>query len=267
MSTRLDAEYLDPTPLRVRIDTHRRYSENDHHPTEDVLDALALTGAEALADIGCGDARFLADLVAAGHRGPLVGVDTSPAMVAAARTVPGVAGVLADAERMPFEDGTFDALTARHMLYHVPDPQAALGEFRRTTKPGGAVAIVVNHPHTCPRTAELVAAHASSYGVRPDHSFRASVDSDTLPALMAEVFDSVEVHRSDNALVFESAAPLIRFAESLLGFHGVPADHPDRAAVLEDLRTDVTEWFDAHPGAVWRDPKGYIVAVARTDNV
>ncbi|MET7770584.1 methyltransferase domain-containing protein [Nocardia sp. NPDC005366] len=265
MSSRLDAEYADPTPLRVRIDTHEHYSEKAHDPTEDVLAALGLSGAEYLADIGCGDARFLADLVSSGHRGRLVGIDTSPTMVAAADVLPGVLGVLADAERIPFDDNTFDTITARHMLYHVDNPRVALDEFRRTTKPGGTVAVVVNHPGNCPRTAELVAAHANTYGIEQTGSFRASVDSDSLPRLMSDVFGAVRIHRSDNALVFDSAEPLVRFAEALFAFYGVPADLPERDAILEDLRADVEDWFAAHPGERWRDPKGYVVAAARVD--
>ncbi|MET8650509.1 class I SAM-dependent methyltransferase [Nocardia aurea] len=265
MTSRIDAEYADPTPLRVRIDTHEHYSESANHPTADVLAALELSGTEHLADIGCGDARFLAELVTAGHHGRLVGIDNSPAMVAAADLVPGVLGVLADAERIPFDDNTFDALTARHMLYHVEDPRSALDEFRRTTRPGGTVAVVVNHPNNCPRTVELVTAHADTYGIEQTETFRASVDSDSLPLLMSEVFGAVRVHRSDNALVFDRAEPLVRFAESLFGLYGVPADHPERDAILDDLRDDVDDWFAAHPGEKWRDPKGYVVVAARVD--
>ncbi|MEV6426258.1 class I SAM-dependent methyltransferase [Nocardia sp. NPDC051463] len=263
-SPRFEVEYADPTPLQARIDTHRKYSEKPDDPGADVLAAIALTGTEHLADIGCGDARFLADLAARGHRGPLVGIDTSPAMVAAAAAVPNVHAVLAYAEQIPFDDNTFDVVTARHMLYHVPDPRAALVEFRRTTKPGGAVAIVVNHPHTCPRTAELIAAHAGSYGVTTTAAFAATVDSDTLPAMMTDIFGTVRIHRSDNALVFDAAAPLIRFAEALFSFHGITPDHPERQAILADMSADIEDWFAYHPGQSWRDPKGYIVAIAAT---
>ncbi|MFE7801538.1 class I SAM-dependent methyltransferase [Nocardia sp. NPDC057440] len=263
-SPRLEVEYTDPTPLQARIDTHRKYSEKPDDPSVDVLAAIELTGTEHLADIGCGDARFLANLAACGHRGPLVGLDTSPVMVAAAAAIPGVQAVLAYAERIPFDDNTFDVVTARHMLYHVPDPRAALAEFRRTTKPGGAVAVVVNHPHSCPRTAELIAAHAGSYGITTTEAFTATVDSDTLPAMMTDTFGAVRIHRSDNALVFDAAAPLIRFAEALFGFHGITPDHPQRQAILTDMSEDIEDWFAHHPGQSWRDPKGYIVATAET---
>ncbi|MEV0032235.1 class I SAM-dependent methyltransferase [Nocardia sp. NPDC050793] len=262
MSSRLDAEYADPTPLRVRIDTHERYSEEPHDPSADVLAALDLSGTEYLADVGCGDARFLAKLVALGHRGPLLGIDTSAAMVAAADSVPGVRGIRADARRIPFDDNSFDVLTARHMLYHVPDPATALREFRRTTKPGGTVAVVVNHAETCLHLGELVDAHAASYGIDLGETPFRSVDSETLPGLMSDVFGAVRVQRHDNALVFDTPAPLIRFAEAIFGPRGIPADHPDRDAVLADLSADVEDWFAHHPGRTWRDPKGYVIATA-----
>ncbi|MEV6138290.1 class I SAM-dependent methyltransferase [Nocardia sp. NPDC051990] len=262
-SYRLDAEYADPTPLKVRIDTHEHYSERPDDPIADVLTALELTGTEDLADIGCGDARFLAHLAGGGHQGALVGIDTSPAMVAAANAVPRVRGVFGSADRIPFDDNSFDVLTARHMLYHLPNPVAALREFRRTTKPGGRVAVVVNHPGTHPHTTELVAAHAATYGL--DVADAVTVDSDTLPALMSEVFGEVRIQRSDNALVFDTPDPLVRFAEALFTFYGVTPNHPRRQVILNDLREDVEDWFTHHPGRTWRDPKGYIVATAVVD--
>ncbi|MEV6279929.1 class I SAM-dependent methyltransferase [Nocardia sp. NPDC051832] len=260
--SQLDAEYSDPTALQVRIDIHRRYSEKPHDPQADVLAAINLTGAEYLADIGCGDARFLASLAAAGHQGPLVGVDTSAAMVGSADLIPGVRGILADATRMPFDDNTFDVLTARHMLYHVPEPVAALAEFRRTTKPGGTVSVVVNRPRTCPRLRELITAHAATYGIDRTDAPPYTVDADSLPPLMNEVFGTATLLRRDNALVFDSPGPLIQFAESLFTFDGIGPGNPHRSAILTDLTADIEDWFTYHPGQAWRDPKGYLVATA-----
>ncbi|WP_330255293.1 class I SAM-dependent methyltransferase [Nocardia sp. NBC_00565] len=264
-SYRLDAEYADPTPLQVRIDTHEKYSERPDDPGADVLAALSLTGTEHLADIGCGDARFLADLAARGHQGPLVGIDIAPAMVAEANAIPGVRGVFGSADRIPFDDDSFDVITARHMLYHVGNPPSALAEFRRATKAGGSVTVVVNHPRACPYTGELVAAHAATYGVTVGDAFAGTVDSDTLPAMMSDVFGDIRIHRSDNALVFDTPDPLIRFAEALFAFYGIPTHHPRRQDISADLRQDIEDWFTHHPGRTWRDPKGYIVVTAVVD--
>src|SRR5690606_18340795 len=122
----LDTEYADLTPLQVRIATHQRHSEHPDDPGAAVLNALGVTGSEDLADIGCGDARFLAHLRATGHTGRLVGVDASLTMVAAAATIAGVTAIHGEAGQLPLQDDQFDVCTARHMLYHVTDPLVAL---------------------------------------------------------------------------------------------------------------------------------------------
>ncbi|WP_067865927.1 class I SAM-dependent methyltransferase [Nocardia shimofusensis] len=258
----LRSEYASITPLQVRIDTHARHSEHPDDPVTAVLAALELTGSEALVDIGCGDGRFLAHLAEHGHRGRLVGLDNSTAMVAATDAIPGVEGVLGDAEVLPFADGEFDAVTARHMLYHVPDPHQALRELRRITRVGGRVAVSVNHRATCARTRQLVIDRAAEYGLAPGAGMVNDVNSTTLPPMMSVVFGDVRIHQCDNALVFDTPEPVIRFAESLFSFCGVDAASLHRAAILDAVTTDIREWFAAHPGQCWRDPKGYIVATA-----
>jgi len=261
----LETEYATLTPLQVRIDTHQRYSEHPDDPDTAVLNALALTGTEVLADIGCGTARFLARLATGGHSGQLIGVDQSPAMVAAARAVNGVHAIQADASRLGFDDGELDVLTARHMLYHLPEPIAALAEFRRVTRPGGTVAVVVNHARTCWRTHDLVASHARNHGIAPvTDLINDNVTSDTLPDMMHDTFGTATVQSYDNALLFREPGPLIAFAEALFVFCGITADHPARSDILAELIADIERWFADHPGQAWRDPKGYTVATSIT---
>ncbi|MFC8529166.1 class I SAM-dependent methyltransferase [Nocardia sp. NPDC057227] len=258
----LTAEYATTSPLQVRIDTHARHSEHPDDPLTTVAAPLELTGSEALADIGCGDGRFLAHLIQHGHRGRLVGVDNSTAMVTAVAAIPGVQAVTGDAEALPFADDEFDAVTARHMLYHVPDPDKALRELERITRPGGRVAISVNHPATCARTRRLVLDRAAEHGLAPVAGMVNDVNSMTLSAMMGEVFGEVRTDRCENALVFDTPAPLIRFAEALFSFCGIDPASPHRETILDAVTTDIHDWFHAHPGLRWRDPKGYIVATA-----
>ena len=46
----------------------------------------------------------------------------------------------AEAERLPFPDASFDALTFTYLLRYVEDPQATLTELARVVKPGGTMA-------------------------------------------------------------------------------------------------------------------------------
>ena len=47
-----------------------------------------------------------------------------------------------DAESLPFDDRSFDAVVSRYVLWTVTDPKKALSEWNRVLKPGGRVVIV-----------------------------------------------------------------------------------------------------------------------------
>lgn len=78
----------------------------------------------------------------------VVGLDQSSEMLDAARAKlaarPDLAArielVSGEAERLPFADGEFDALTFTYLLRYVDDPAATLGELVRVVKPGGRIA-------------------------------------------------------------------------------------------------------------------------------
>jgi demethylmenaquinone methyltransferase/2-methoxy-6-polyprenyl-1,4-benzoquinol methylase len=72
----------------------------------------------------------------------VVGVDQSPEMLAQARgRENGKIELLeASAERLPFADGEFDALTFTYLMRYVDDPVATLAELARVVEPGGTIA-------------------------------------------------------------------------------------------------------------------------------
>ncbi|MBX5470493.1 MAG: class I SAM-dependent methyltransferase [Thermoleophilaceae bacterium] len=78
----------------------------------------------------------------------VVGLDQSDEMLAAARArlaaqpelAERVELVRGEAERLPFGDGEFDALTFSYLLRYVDDPAATMRELARVVKPGGSVA-------------------------------------------------------------------------------------------------------------------------------
>ena len=51
-----------------------------------------------------------------------------------------------DAERLPFEDASFDRVSSNGVLHHTPDMSAALREIRRVLRPGGRFCV-----RTCTR--------------------------------------------------------------------------------------------------------------------
>lgn len=53
--------------------------------------------------------------------------------------------VLGQAQRLPFADASFDALTFTYLLRYVPDPAATVREFARVVRPGGRIASLDFH--------------------------------------------------------------------------------------------------------------------------
>ena len=108
---------------------------------------LRLAPGHRVLDIGCGtgfDVRALVARTTPG--GQVVGVDSSAAAIETARQLSADLGdachfAVADASRLPFADDTFDATRCDRTLQHVPDPQAAVAEMARVTRPGGVVLV------------------------------------------------------------------------------------------------------------------------------
>lgn len=94
-------------------------------------------------DIGCGTGSLAALAAAAGHR--VTGVDLAPRMVDAARAkfaAAGLAGefLVGDAGEPPA--GPFDAVCARHVVWTLPDPVAALAAWASRLRTGGRLVLV-----------------------------------------------------------------------------------------------------------------------------
>jgi demethylmenaquinone methyltransferase/2-methoxy-6-polyprenyl-1,4-benzoquinol methylase len=102
--------------------------------------ALALAPAERVLDVGAGTGVSTAELAQDG--GYAVGADLSLGMLAAGRRArPSVPLLAGDALALPFPDACFDAVTSSFALRNVVDPDAALRELRRVTRPGGRLVV------------------------------------------------------------------------------------------------------------------------------
>lgn len=255
-------EYQTLGPLQTRIETHRRYSERRDDVEQAVLDAIVLGTDDALLDVGCGTGSFLDRVRRAGHRGRLVGLDTSPAAIAELDRVDGAEGVLADATELPFADGEFDVVTARHMLYHVSDLDTALREARRVLRTGGSFAAVVNLTHSTPEVDDLIRSVVADHGVKLPASTHRKVHSGNLPAHIETAFGNVTVVEHHNALAFPTADSFARYAVALLSFYGVESDAPNHPAITDALVAEAHRRFATRDGHL-RDPKGYVVCAAR----
>jgi ubiquinone/menaquinone biosynthesis C-methylase UbiE len=107
------------------------------------LDALELTAADRLLDVGCGTGW--ASRTAALTTAPVVGIDLSAEMltkaVELAAGIDGVSFALADSEHLPFPDASFSAVLCSNSFHHYPDPGSAVSEMVRVLQPGGRLVL------------------------------------------------------------------------------------------------------------------------------
>jgi SAM-dependent methyltransferase len=109
------------------------------------LAALAeVHDGQRVLDVGCGPGALTGELVRLVGADAVAAVDPSEAFVSAAKERhPTVDVRRAPAERLPFEDATFDATLAQLVVHFMADPVAGLREMARVTRPGGVVAACV----------------------------------------------------------------------------------------------------------------------------
>ncbi|MFJ2774163.1 trifunctional class I SAM-dependent methyltransferase/NUDIX hydrolase/VOC family protein [Streptomyces sp. NPDC087300] len=102
-------------------------------------------------DLGCGTGGLALLAAEQGHR--VTGVDLAPGMVARARgKLAGHAAevLIGDAALPPVGDRRFDAVLARHVLWTLPDPEAALRHWRTLLRPGGRLILIEGVRGTTP---------------------------------------------------------------------------------------------------------------------
>jgi ubiquinone/menaquinone biosynthesis C-methylase UbiE len=108
--------------------------------------ALAAAPGERILDVGCGPGFYCAELVPeVGPEGSIVGLDSSPAMLAlAARRCEGNGNVdlqVADVISLPVADASFDAALCVQVLEYVSDSPKAIAELFRVLRPGGRIVV------------------------------------------------------------------------------------------------------------------------------
>ncbi len=96
-------------------------------------------------DVGCGTGVVSLLLADIGH--DVTGVDFAPAMLERAREKAAahehsVAFQRGDAEELAVPDDAFDLVTARHLVWTLPDPAAAVREWQRVVEPGGRILLI-----------------------------------------------------------------------------------------------------------------------------
>ena len=213
-------QYRESGNLRARMGLHERFSVNKQGWHRWVFGRIALPPGGRLLELGCGPGELWR---ANAERIPgdwhLTLTDYSAGMVreasdGLAHLLPGAAIVAAnvDAQALPFADGSFDAVVANHMLYHVPDRPRAFGEIRRVLRPGGRFYAATNGGKHMQELGDLAAGEGLvAARIRGTLGFNLENGADELAPFFAEV----ALERYDDALVVTEAEPLLAYIRSM----------------------------------------------------
>ena len=227
-----ESQYKTDGNLAARQSIHA-YQQPRIDLAREALDLAGLGGRETVADVGCGNGRYLAELGRCGHAGPVLGVDMSPGMLRAAGGRAPQAGLLvADAMALPVRDAAAGLTLAMHMLYHVPEPQRAVRELRRITRPGGRLIVGLNGADHLRELRGLMAEALASLG-RPPVRPREQISLDQGELLLRSEFASVTRHDFESQLRVPDAEPIAAYVRSRM-----PDSGPLAAAVLGMLPAD-----------------------------
>jgi SAM-dependent methyltransferase len=235
--------YGSAHPLAARLAIYR-YQQPRHDFRPLVASFLGGT-ADPLLDIGCGTGGYTRTLRDSGHA--VVACDLSAAMATSA----GGPAALADAMALPFTDGSFGAVIALHMLYHVPAPEIALAEIRRVLRPGGTAVVSTN---ALGDKAELRQVHADAAARAgcpiPDRGPTDHFDLDAAESAMRRLFDTVERHDLRSEVRVPEPEPVVAFIDSTRAWYG---DGPEvlpyaSEAVSAAIARDGAFTFRTHSG-------------------
>ena len=108
------------------------------------VEAASVSGDDTVLDVACGAGN--ATIPAAKTGAKTTGLDITPELLAAARRIAAEEGVEiewieGDAEQLPFDEGSFDAVTSVFGCMFAPDHKQAAAELARVLKPGGRMAV------------------------------------------------------------------------------------------------------------------------------
>ncbi|MBN1533774.1 MAG: class I SAM-dependent methyltransferase [Spirochaetes bacterium] len=245
VSSLRDGQYGDSSNFGARIALHRRFGTNHEPWPRWVFDRFMRGERLRVLELGCGMGILWlanADRVPAGWEFTLS--DFSEGMLRGAEKR--LAGVLPravfevmDAQRIPRDAGTFDMVIANHMLYHVPDRKAALGEIRRVLRDDGLLYATTLRGGYMNEMKDLLRAFRSmppatggSGGVIAGFSLENG------EAQLREFFGTVSVMVYGNDMEIDEAAPFVDYVFSCNGIDG------RRILLREEEREAFTAFVD-----------------------
>jgi len=202
---------LEPEVMESELEA-RDYDAMDHSTVnrvfvEDFLSAWNSAGdgtqaartSTRVLDVGAGTAQIPIELCRREGDWHVTAVDLSAEMLKVGAENVSRAGLdqvvhlqHCDAKRLPFADGSFDAVISNSIVHHVPDPGPVLAEMLRVLREGGQLFVRdLLRPSDASTVDRLVDAYASDANEHQRRMFRDSLHAALTLAEIRELFQSL----------------------------------------------------------------------------
>jgi ubiquinone/menaquinone biosynthesis C-methylase UbiE len=257
-------QYRTAANLNARQRLHAEFSTNPRGWFAWYWDQLDLPAGSSILELGCGPAAlWRANLARLDKDWQITLTDFSNGMVREARQSLGGSAnrfnyAVCSAQAIPFPDASFDAVIANHMIYHLPDRQAGIGEMRRVLRQDGTLYAATNGENHMIQLDELIYRYApnlAQHVVMVVPSFSASFTLENGAAQLAQEFKQVNTIRYPDSLRVTKAQPLVDYVLSMVRFTG--SQIPEKW--VEDLKSGIArEIQEKGHIAITKDPGLFI---------
>ena len=168
-----NGHYRTDEKLRLRK-AFNSFAEPSINLEPEIIDYLLGANIQELLDVGCGNGDLLIKLRKAGFKRNLTGMDLSEGIMQPGITASNKEGLninffSGQAEQLDFAAESFDAIIAKHMLYHLANPQKAIDEMHRCLRPQGSLIISLNSKYNAPLLHECEELICQKFGLSCEH--------------------------------------------------------------------------------------------------